>query len=141
MRKLCVLVLISILLLVGCTNRQIVKNLKVDEMELGERYGFTMLQVSFDTAAIKEAVVSRYDEKTEQIEATYKNQVDQVFLEGDQAMEKLDSIFEEMEIDAKMDDEDLIKEVAKAFQMAEYKVLKLKVKFKGYETKELMLTK
>lgn len=141
MRKLCVLVLISILLLVGCTNRQIVKNLKVDEMELGERYGFTMLQVSFDTAAIKEAVVSRYDEKTEQIEATYKNQVDHVFLEGDQAMEKLDSIFEEMEIDAKMDDEDLIKEVAKAFQMAEYKVLKLKVKFKGYETKELMMTK
>lgn len=141
MRKLCVLVLISILLLVGCTNRQIVKNLKVDEMELGERYGFTMLQVSFDTAAIKEAVVSRYDEKTEQIEATYKNRVDHVFLEGDQAMEKLDSIFEEMEIDAKMDDEDLIKEVAKAFQMAEYKVLKLKVKFKGYETKELMLTK
>lgn len=112
-----------------------------DPEEIGEAYGFTMFNVSFDTTEMKEALVSRYDEKIDKTEAVYENKIDAVFLHGDEAMEKLDGIFKELELDPEMDDEDMIKETSKAFEVIDYKSMKLKVTFKGRDTKELMMTK
>jgi hypothetical protein len=56
-------------------------------------------------------------------------------------MEKLDKIFEELELDPEMDDEDMIKKASEAFEINDYKSLKLDVKFKGFDTKKLRMTK
>ncbi|AOV08146.1 YusW family protein [Sporosarcina ureilytica] len=142
--QLTFLLIVAGLLLFACTNRNIVTK-KVDEDEkaesLGEEYGFTMFNVTFDTSEMKEALIGNYDEKVDKTEAVYENKIANVYLHGDKAMEKLDQIFKELELDAEMDDEDMIKETAKAFEVMDYKSLKLKVTFKGRDTKELMMTK
>lgn len=140
--QITILLCFAIVLLVACTNRSIVtKKNDEDPEEIGEAYGFTMFNVSFDTTEMKEALVSRYDEKIDKTEAVYENKIDAVFLHGDKAMEKLDEIFKALELDSEMDDEDIIKETAKAFEVLDYRSLKLKVTFKGRDTKELMMTK
>lgn len=140
--QITVLLLFASILLFACENRNIVSK-KDDEKSdsIGETYGFTMFNVSFDTMEMKEALISRYDEKVDKTEAVYENKVDAVFLHGDKAMEKLDEIFKALELDPEMDDEDMIKETAKAFEVLDYKSMKLKVTFKGRDTKELMMTK
>ena len=40
-----------------------------------------------------------------------------------------------------MDDEDMIKKASETFEISDYKSMKLKVKFKGHDKKELMMTK
>lgn len=134
-------VLICCFMLVACTNRNIVTDEQIDEAELGEAYGFTMLQVSFDTQSLKEALVSRYEEKPDEIEATYENDIDGVYLHGNDANKKLAEIYGDMDIDAETDDYDLLKAVAQAFGVEEYTSMKLQVTFRGFETKELMLMK
>lgn len=129
------------LVLAACTNRDIVTDASVDESALGEAYGFTMIQVMFDTQSMKQALVSRYEETTDQVEATYENKIDGIFLHGNDAYEKLEEIFGEWEIDAEMDDTDLLKVVSEAFGVQEYTSLKVQVTFRGYEMKELMLMK
>ncbi len=62
-------------------------------------------------------------------------------LHGDKAMEKLDTIFEELSLEPDMDDEDIIKQASEAFEVIDYTTLKLKVKFKGHDKKELMMSK
>lgn len=137
------LFLISIFLL-ACTNRNIVtKKEGEDEKadDIGEEYGFTMFDVTFDTTEMKEALISSYDEKVDKTEAVYESKIADVYLHGDKAMEKLDGIFKELALDADMDDEDMIKETSKAFEVLDYKSMKLKVTFKGHDTKELMMSK
>lgn len=125
----------------ACTNRNIVTEEQVDESELGETYGFTMLQVSFDTQSLKEALVIRYEETSDYVEATYENDIDGIYLHGNEAYDKLAEIFGDMDIDAETDDYDLLKAISEAFEVEEYTSLKLQVTFRGFETKELMLMK
>lgn len=133
--------MISILLF-GCTNRSIVTKKEDEEAtSLGEEYGFTMFNVTFDTTEMQEALVSTYDEKIEKTEASYESKIDDVYLHGDEAMDKLDSIFKELDLNAEMDDEDMMKETSKAFEVIDYQTMKLKVKFKGHDTKDLMMSK
>lgn len=140
--QIVVLLLIINVLLIACTNQNIVtKSDDEDEDSIGEEYGFTMFDVTVDTTEMKEALSSSYEVKSDKTVAVYENKIDAVFLHGNEAMEKLDEIFKELELDAEMDDEDMIKETAKAFEVMGYRSLKLKVTFKGYDTKELMMTK
>lgn len=141
--KMAFLLLFASLLLIGCTNRSIVteKTEDVNAKELGETYGFTMFNVTFDTTEMKGALVSSYDEKVDKTEAVYENKINDIYLHGNKAMEKLDEIFNELELNPEMDDEDIIKETSKAFEVIDYRTMKLKVTFKGHDTKELMMSK
>ena len=67
--------------------------------------------------------------------------MEDAYLHGDQAMDKLDGIFKELELEADADDEDLIKQTAEAFGVKEYKTLKLTIQFKGHDAKKLMMSK
>ena len=116
-------------------------NAEEGDEELGSKFGFTFLDVSADTNEMKEALKVTYDEKKDKTEAMYDNKIDDFYLHGNAAMEKLDKIFEKLELDPEMDDEDMIKKAAEAFEVKDYKSLKLDVKFKGYDTKKLRMTK
>ena len=135
------IILSSILIVSACSNRNIVTNAEEGDEELGSKYGFTFLDVSADTSEMKEALKVTYDEKKDKTEAMYENKIDDFYLHGNAAMEKLDKIFEKLELDPEMDDEDMIKKAAEAFEVNDYKSLKLDVKFKGYDTKKLRMTK
>ncbi|WP_172369495.1 YusW family protein [Sporosarcina jiandibaonis] len=138
------IVLLCSLLIVGaCNNRNIVTNTEDegDKKSLGSKYGFTFLDLSADTNEMKEALKVTYDEKKDKTEAMYENKIDDFYLHGNAAMEKLDEIFEELALDPEMDDEDMIKKASEAFEINDYKSLKLDVKFKGFDTKKLRMTK
>jgi hypothetical protein len=133
----------AIFILAACSNRNIVTKgeEEKDKDSLGSKYGFTFLDVVADTNEMKEALKVTYDEKKDKTEAMYENKIDDFYLHGNAAMEKLDKIFEELELDPEMDDEDMIKKASEAFEINDYKSLKLDVKFKGFDTKKLRMTK
>ncbi len=131
----------SIVLIVGCSNKNIVTKSDTPKEPLGETYGFTSFDLSINTQEMKEALIANYDEKSDKTEAVYENKIEDSYLHGNKAMEKLDTIFNELELEPDMDDEDMIKKASEAFGIIDYKTLKLKVKFKGHDKKELMMTK
>jgi len=131
----------ALLLIVGCSNKNIVTESGSPKEPLGETYGFTAFDVAIDTKEIKLAVTANYDEKRDKTEATYENQMEDLYLHGNKAMDKLNTIFEELSLEPDMDDEDIIKQTSEAFEVIDYKTLKLTVKFKGYDKKVLMMSK
>lgn len=138
-----IVILACQLVISACSDKNIVKDKPdVDEKQsLGEQYGFTSFDIAIDTKDKKEAVIANYEEKPDKTEAMYENKTEDAYLHGDQAMDKLDGIFQEMELDPDTDDEDLIKQTAEAFGVKDYKTLKLSVTFKGHDAKDLMITK
>lgn len=142
-RLVIIVVLACQLVISACSDKNIVKDKPDDDekQSLGEQYGFTSFDVAIDTKDKKEAVIANYEEKPDKTEAMYKNKMEDAYLHGDQAMDKLDTVFQEMELDPDTDDEDLIKQTAEAFGVIDYKTLKLTVTFKGHDTKKLMMTK
>lgn len=141
--KLIIVVLACQFIISACSDKNTVKDKPDDDekQSIGEQYGFTSFDIAIDTKDKKEAVVANFEEKPDKTEAMYGNKIEDTYLHGDQAMDKLDEIFQEMELTPDTDDEDLIKQTAEAFEVLDYKTLKLKVTFKGHDTKELMMTK
>ena len=144
---LLIISVISLVLIIGaCTNRNLVTK-KSDEEEdvstesLGSKHGFTLFDMTADTKEVKEALKVTYDEKRDKTEAMYESKTEDLYLHGDEAMEKLDSLFEELEFEPDMADEDLIKKASETFEVMDYEKMKLTIKFKGHDIKELMMTK
>jgi hypothetical protein len=135
----------SSVMIFGCSNKSLVtksdKEADTPKEPLGDTYGFTFFDLSIDTKEMKEAIIANYDEKRDKTEANYENKIEDTYLHGNKAMEKLDTIFNELSLESDMDDEDMIKKASEAFEVIDYKTLKLKVKFKGHDKKELMMTK
>lgn len=142
MRKtLRIAIIFALLLIIGCSNKNLVTESDSPKEPLGDTYGFTAFDVAIDTKEIKQAVIASYAEKRDKTEATYENQMEDLYLHGNEAMEKLNTIFEELSLEPDMDDEDIIKQASEAFEVIDYKALKLTVKFKGYDKKVLMMSK
>lgn len=144
--RLLIITVISSMLIIGaCSNQNIVKKSSEEGDEtkesLGSTYGFSFIDLTADTKEMKIALKAIYEEKRDKTEAMYENKIEDLYLHGDEAMEKLASIFEELEFEPDMADEDMIKKASEAFEIMDYESLKLTIKFKGHDTKELMMTK
>lgn len=142
---LLITIIFSIVLIVGCNNKNIVTKSETEtdtsKEPLGDTYGFTSFDLSIDTKEMKQALIATYDEKSDKTEAVYENKIEDSYLHGNKAMDRLNTIFNELSLEPDMDDEDMIKKVSEAFEIIDYKTLQLKVKFKGHDKKELMMSK
>lgn len=142
-----IIAIISLVLIIGaCTNRNLVTKESNEDDDastesLGSKYGFTFFDLSADLKEMKEALNVNYDEKRDKTEAVYENKSEDLYLHGDEANEKLDTLFEKLEFEVDMADEDMIKKASETFEVMDYEQIKLKIKFKGHDTKELMMTK
>lgn len=138
-------VIFSVLIIGACSDQNIVTKDSDEEdtstEPLGSTYGFSQFNLSVDTKEMKGMLIVDYEEKRDKTEAVYENKVEDLYLHGNAAMEKLESIFEELEFEPDMPDEDLIKITAETFEVKDYEKMKLTIKFKGHDTKELMMTK
>ena len=123
----------AMLVMSACTNHNLVTNppSETAEESPGETYGFTQFNVAIDTKEMKQALTANYDEKRDKTEADYENKTE----------DKLDKIFNDLSLEPDMDAEDMVKKASEAFEVIDYKTLKLTVKFKGYDTKKMMMTK
>ncbi len=129
----------------ACSDKNIVTKPPSEEEpekeSLGDTYGFTSFDLAIDTKEMKLALSANYEEKPDKIEAMYENKIEETYLHGNKALEKLDSIFEELSLEPDIGDEDMIKKVSEAFEIVDYTTLKLTIKFKGHDIKKLMMSK
>ena len=89
---LIIVVLACQFIISACSDKNIVKDKPDDDekQSIGEQYGFTSFDVAIDTKDKKEAVIANYEEKPDKTEAMYENKMEDAYLHGDQAMDKLD---------------------------------------------------
>lgn len=143
--KLLIALIASLVLIIGCSNRNLVTKAETEtdtpKESIGDTYGFTLFDLTIDTKEMKNALVVNYNEKSDKTEAIYENKMEDSYLHGNKAMDKLEKIFNELSLEADMDAEDMIKKASESFEVIDYTTLKLKVKFKGHDIKELMMTK
>ncbi|MBB4826165.1 hypothetical protein HNO89_003402 [Sporosarcina luteola] len=140
-RKLTSILLLFILVLFACSDRSIVTDRKEMKGNVGDTYGFTSFHLTIDTKMEKELVSVSYEEKPKRIEAEYENKEKGISSYGNKAMKKLDAIFKSLELTPDMAEEDMIKTVSKTFEINDYKMIKLSIKFVGHDAKEIQLSK
>ena len=137
--------LLLIVIIGGCTNKSKVTKMPSGEEppkeSIGSTYGFSSFNLTIDTKELKEAILAEYSETRDKTEARYENKIENIYFHGNKAMKELNTIFKDLSIDPEMDDEDIIKKTSEAFEMNDYTRLMMKVKFKGYDHKELMFKK
>jgi len=82
--KLLIAMIFSIVLIVGCSNKNLVTESEAEtgssKEALGDTYGFTSFNLSIDTTEMKEALIANYDEKRDKTEAVYENKIDDYLL-------------------------------------------------------------
>lgn len=140
MRKsLFFLFIIALFLLTACSSKNILPEEKANEVV--DTYGITMITVTIDTKEQKEALNVSFSEKKERSEAEYVNKIDNVYLHGEKAVNKLMEVFSNHEMNPDMDETELIKRISEAFEIHDFKMIRLQITFKGYDSKEIMMTK
>lgn len=127
------------IILSGCSNQNLVP--KSEASNVVDTYGITSFSVTIDTNEMQEALNASFTEKKERSEAEYTNQKEEIALHGKKALKKIMEAFEKMEPDPEAEETELIKKAAEAFGFKEYKMIRLEVKFKGYDSKEIMFSK
>src|SRR5699024_2423083 len=79
-------------------------------------YGFTNFDLEADYQETNDALdVNFENEKNDKIEASYEDKSNGIDLNGDEALEELDSIFSSFNFDENTPNEDVLNEVAEAF--------------------------
>lgn len=140
MKKWVSFILASCFIIVGgCSNQNIVP--KEEASNVVDTYGITSFTVTIDTNEEQEALNASFTEKKERSEAEYTNKKEDIALHGEKALKKIMEAFEKMEPDPEAEETELIKKVAEAFGFKEYKMIRVEVKFKGYDSKEIMFSK
>ncbi|MBD7985987.1 hypothetical protein H9649_15555 [Sporosarcina sp. Sa2YVA2] len=132
------LVLISIVL-TACSNQNLIPEKEAENVV--DTYGITSFSVTIDTKEQSGALSASFTEKKERSEAEYSHKKDEVHLHGEKAMSKLMDILEKMDIDSETEETELIKKTADAFGFNDFKQIKIEITFKGYDGKEIMMSK
>ncbi|MCM3638107.1 YusW family protein [Sporosarcina luteola] len=140
MKKLTSIILACCFIVVsGCSNQNLVP--KTEASDVVDTYGITSFTVTIDTNEEQEALTASFSEKKERSEAEYTNKKEEVALHGKKALKKIMEAFEKMQPDPESEETEMIKSAAEAFGFKEYKMIRLEVKFKGYDSKEIMFSK
>ncbi|MCZ2260876.1 YusW family protein [Sporosarcina sp. G11-34] len=139
------IIITTVLIMGACSNQNIVTKDSDEEdsstESLGSKYGFIIFNLEADTKEMKGMLIVNYEEKRDKTEAVYENKGEDLYLHGDEAMDKLESVFEELDFEPDMAEEDLIKKASETFEVMDYTTIKLTIKFKGHDTKALMMSK
>ncbi|GKV55843.1 hypothetical protein NCCP2222_17900 [Sporosarcina sp. NCCP-2222] len=139
--KLISVLLLFVFVLSACSDRTIVTDRKESKETVGDTYGFTSFNLTIETKMEKQAVTVMYEEKPKRTEAEYSNKEKGISTFGNKAMKKLDELFKSMKLTPDMPEEDMIKTVSETFEISDYKMIKLSVKFVGHDAKEIRISK
>lgn len=139
------LLITTLLLCSACGNKNKVTvfpdGMKEKDNEPGEVYGYTEYNMTVDIKELKEAIIVEFKEGQNITEALYKNKIDNIYVHGNEALEKIGPLFESLDFDPTMEDLDMIKKASEVFEINDYTSLKLDIKFKGYDKKQLKFMK
>ncbi|WP_338653320.1 YusW family protein [Sporosarcina psychrophila] len=121
--------LLSTALVLGaCTDKEIVKNAPTNE-EIQSEFGFRSFDLDIDTVKKRDAIEASFDLDMSEIEAEYKNKLNNIKLSGDKAYSELQPIFKELGLTTDMSREEVIEKVSKAFGAEDYAEFDLEIEF------------
>ncbi|MCG7342608.1 hypothetical protein MHZ92_00600 [Sporosarcina sp. ACRSL] len=133
------LIVCCFIIVSGCSNQNLVP--KSEASDIVDTYGITSFTVTIDTKGENEALKASFTEKKERSEAEYLNKKQGIALHGKKALEKIREAFDKMAPDPEADETELIKSTAEAFEVKDYKMMRLEITFKGHDPKEIMFSK
>ncbi|WP_194287387.1 YusW family protein [Gracilibacillus oryzae] len=101
-------------------------------------YGFTKFDLDADYTDTNDALEVDYDnEQDDNMEASYRDQSQDIDLAGDAAIEELDSIFTSFEFDENTSDEEVLNAVTEAFSIpSDAQNIELEIEFDSGTEKE-----
>ncbi|WP_404456624.1 YusW family protein [Oceanobacillus kapialis] len=101
-------------------------------------YGFTKFDLEADYEDTNDALDVDYEnEEKDKMEASYRNKSQDIDLNGDQAMEELDSIFSSFNFDESTPEEEVLNAITEAFNIPEEaQNLELEIEFSDGTEKE-----
>lgn len=132
-------IVLSSFILIACSNQNLVS--KEEAKKIVEEYNITSFSVIIDTKEQSEALSVSFTEKKDRSEADFSHKEDDVHLHGDKALTKLKDAFDKMSLDPEIEETDLIKNTAEAFEFKDFKMIKIEITFKGHDSKEIMMSK
>lgn len=130
---------LSILLVTACSNQNILTG--KEAKKIVDMYGITSLSVTIDTKEQSGASTVSFTDKKDRSEAEYSHKKDEVNLHGEKAIAKLEEILDQINADPEMEETELIKKTADALGFTDFKTVKIEITFKGYDGKEIMMSK
>ncbi|WP_394190721.1 YusW family protein [Paenisporosarcina quisquiliarum] len=138
--------LISIILLGACANDDEVtndttNNNTADDIEdtetgenpanvVGESFDFKGIDIEIDVADQEDAIIVHYEEKKDATDVQYKNTLTNEDVQGSDAMTLLEPIFEKLSIAESHTNEEVVRQLAEGFGVADkYTELKAEITF------------
>lgn len=121
--------LVSMVLVLGaCNDKEIVENAPSNE-EIQSEFGFRSFDLGIDTVNKQDAIEASLDLDVSEVEAEYKDKLNDIKLSGDMAFSELQPIFKELGLTKDMTREEVIEKVSKAFGAEDYAEFDLEIKF------------
>lgn len=100
-------------------------------------YGFTDFSFEADMEGTDDFIDIDYEFDQDEVEASYRDQQNDVNLTGDEALQELDNIFQSFTFDENTPDEDVLNEVLEAFNVPEDATnVELEIEFQNGTEKE-----
>jgi hypothetical protein len=107
-----------------------------DEMADGGAYSFTHFDLDVEYPDNQEIDVD-YENEQDGVEAKYRNDLEGIDLEGDEAMQELEAYFSQLDFDQSTGDDEVIEQVISAFNLdRSYTELELDIDFTDGTEKE-----
>lgn len=132
------IVLANALVISGCGNKKVIdkqeplisteQEKEGGSLEHGDGYGFIKFDLDIDIDG-KNAIKAEFDLQTNKVEAEFENKLEDVKLEGDQAMLELTKFFDAIKITKDTPEQEAIDNILKHLNIDAYSEFDLEVKF------------
>ncbi len=114
--------------LAGCGDNEEVSQ-PVSQENAESEFGFVSFDLDIDTADTRDAVEVSFDVENNQTEAEYVNRLENKELFGDEAYDYLKQVFQNLDIQKGMEQQEVISSVLKEFNVSDYTEFELDIEF------------
>lgn len=99
-------------------------------------YTFDIFELDVDYTDVNDAIKVDYEKETNSTEASYERKEDDLNLNGDEAMQELDSLFGQLNFDKDTPDEEVLNQIKATFNVEDARSIEADVTFTDGTEKE-----
>lgn len=99
-------------------------------------YTFDKFELDVDYTDVNDAIKVDYEKETNSTEASYERKEDDLNLNGDEAMQELDSLFGQLNFDKDTPDEEVLNQIKATFNVEDARSIEADVTFTDGTEKE-----
>ncbi|WP_396129141.1 YusW family protein [Exiguobacterium mexicanum] len=133
----------SLFLMAGCGDSDEVTNQPSEapvedeaNSDNNSMYTFDKFELDVDYTDVNDAIKVDYEKETNSTEASYERKEDDLNLNGDEAMQELDSLFGQLNFDKDTPDEEVLNQIKATFNVEDARSIEADVTFTDGTEKE-----